>query len=277
MKFSVLIAHFNNSTYFKDCLASLQNQTFENWEAVILDDGSREEEKTAVRKLIENDARFQFFENESNRGVGVTKAKLIELATGDICGFVDPDDALRPAAIEKAMAVFEKDPKTVLTYSRFMKCDENLTPLRPFKLARQVVNGDHFFFNLPVQIAHFVCFKKTVYEQTEKMNTELKIAEDQDLYLKMYEHGKVRFIDETNYLYRTHQAGISQNDNKANSYQYWAEVIFNAMKRRNIHSINGKKVPDTFTNAEEIFSLLQYQNGIFYRVKKNLKLLFQQP
>ena len=107
------------------------------------------------------------------------------------------------------------------------------------------------------------------------MNHDLKISEDQDLYLKLYEKGKVVFIDETNYLYRTHEGGISQNDHKKKSYEYWAKVIFSAMKRRNLKTINGKKIPEKFTNSEEIFSLLAYQNSISYRIKKKLKILFQ--
>lgn len=275
MKFSVLIAHYNNAEYFKDLHRSLLSQTWNNWEAVILDDGSHSEEKEAVEKLIAGDERFRFYENDENYGVGITKAKLIELASGQICGFVDPDDAILPTAIEKSVEIFKNDNKTVLTYSRFVTCDENLKPVAPFRAARQVPNHDKFFFNYPIQIAHFVNFRKEVYESTEKMNPELKIAEDQDLYLKMYEKGKVKFINEANYLYRKHEGGISQNDNKKKSYEFWGKVIYDAMKRRNIHIINGKKVPEKFTTEEEIFTLLDYQNGIKFRILKKLKSLFQ--
>jgi glycosyltransferase involved in cell wall biosynthesis len=275
MKFSVLIAHFNNSKYFKDCYDSLLLQTSQNWEAIILDDASDENEKTAVKNLIKDDHRFKYFENPTNQGVGFTKSKLIELATGEILGYVDPDDAILPTAIERSLEIFTKDKKTVLTYSRFFSCDKDLKPLTPFKSAVQVQNKDPYFFNYPIQIAHFVCFKKATYLSTEKMNPELKISEDQDLYLKLYEKGKVVFIDETNYLYRTHEGGISQNDHKKKSYEYWAKVIFSAMKRRNLKTINGKNIPEKFTNSEEIFSLLAYQNSISYRIKKKLKILFQ--
>lgn len=275
MKFSVLIAHYNNSEYFKDCYQSLQDQTYPNWEAIILDDASKPEEKSAIKQMIANDNRFYFFENENNSGVGITKSKLIELATGAICGFVDPDDAILPNAIEKSMQIFEKQKEVVLTYSRFMTCDENLKPISEFSSAKKVPNSDTSFFNIPVQIAHFVCFRKNIYLKTEKMNTQLKIAEDQDLYLKMYEKGKVKFINETNYLYRTHNRGISQNENKNKSYEYWGEVIFNAMKRRGLKTINGKKIPETHTHSNEIFQLLDYQNGIKYRMIKKIKTLFQ--
>ena len=221
MKFSILIAHFNNSVFFKDCYQSIINQTFANWEAIVLDDGSEEHEKLAVQKLIANDPRFQYYENEKNSGVGFTKAKLIELATGEICGFLDPDDALTETAIETAMTHFIKDQSIVLTYSRLMFCDSHLKPQKTNSAAKQILNGNLYFFNAPIIINHFVCFKKAVYEKTEKIDASKKIAEDQDLYLKMYEKGKVKFIDEINYHYRTHSGGISQNDNKKKSYEYW--------------------------------------------------------
>lgn len=275
MKFSVLIAHYNNAEYFKDCYYSLIQQTYKNWEAIILDDGSSQDDKNNIQKIIAGDGRFKYFENPENRGVGFTKSKLIELASGKIVGYVDPDDAILPTAIEKSMAIFQKDKDAVLTYSRFFSCDKDLKPLNPFKSAKQVQNNDPYFFNYPIQIAHFVCFKKATYLATEKMNPELKISEDQDLYLKLYEKGKVVFIDETNYLYRTHQGGISQNENKKKSYEYWGKVIFDAMKRRGLTTIDGKRIPEDFTNSQEIFALLAYQNSISYRIKKKFKIFFQ--
>ena len=274
MKFSILIAHFNNSVFFKDCYQSIINQTFANWEAIVLDDGSEEHEKLAVQKLIANDPRFQYYENEKNSGVGFTKAKLIELATGEICGFLDPDDALTETAIETAMTHFIKDQSIVLTYSRLMFCDSHLKPQKTNSAAKQILNGNLYFFNAPIIINHFVCFKKAVYEKTEKIDASKKIAEDQDLYLKMYEKGKVKFIDEINYHYRTHSGGISQNDNKKKSYEYWGKVIWEAMQRRGLKKIHGKQIPEQFTNSEEIFRLLDYQNTILYRLRLKFLTLF---
>ncbi|MBB4806629.1 glycosyltransferase involved in cell wall biosynthesis [Chryseobacterium defluvii] len=276
MKFSILIAHYNNAALFKDCYESLLKQSYKNWEAVILDDASLEKEKEQIKQIIAGDERFRFFENEKNSGVGVTKSKLIELATGDICGFVDPDDAILPTAIEKSISIFRQKRDVVLAYSQFMTCNKDLQPVSPFKSAAQVLNDDPYFFNYPIQIAHFVTFRKDIYEQTEKMNADMKIAEDQDLYLKMYEKGKVQFINEPNYLYRTHSGGISQNDNRPRSREYFAQVIFNAMKRRGLKTIHGKTVPDSYTDPKEIFSLLEYQNKVSYRIKKKLRIYIEQ-
>lgn len=272
MKFSILIANYNNGKFFPDCYRSIIAQSYTDWEAVILDDASTDDSLEVIRKLTGTDRRFKIYRNEVNSGVGITKSKLIELAEGDICGFVDPDDAIQPEAISSAVAAYKKDRDIVLTYSYFMKCDEHLNPTEPFRSGMQVLNGDPFFFNCPVQIAHFVTFRKDIYNLTEKMNPELKIAEDQDLYLKMYEKGKVYFINEPHYLYRMHAEGISQNSNKARSHDYFARVIMAAMKRRQLSNIHGKKIPESYTHPDEVFALLDYQNKILFRIKKKILL-----
>ncbi|KUJ51523.1 glycosyltransferase family 2 protein [Chryseobacterium sp. JAH] len=275
MIFSVLIANYNNGRFFKDCYDSIISQNYKNWEVIILDDCSTDNSLELIKNTIGSDSRFKLFENKENSGVGVTKRKLIELATGSICGYLDPDDAIKPNALQSAVDILEKKKDVVLTYSRLVKCDENLQPLKNFKSAMQVPNGQKTFFNFPIQIAPFVAFRRDVYMKGEKMNPELKIAEDQDLYFKMYESGKVAFINQTDYLYRSHPGGISQNENKKKSYEYYGLAIWLAMKRRKLQSINGKGIPENYSNSQEIFDLLEYQNKISFRIQKKILLILQ--
>ncbi len=275
MKFSILIANYNNGKYFKQCYDSIISQTYQDWEAIILDDASKDNSMEIIYSIVGNDERFKFYKNDENSGVGITKSKLIELASGEICGFCDPDDALSPNALQDAINIFNKNKDVVLAYSNFYDCDENLQSKYVSKASKQTPSNDLYFFNCPIHIVHFVAFRKDVYETTQKMDTSKKIAEDQDLYLKMYEKGKVFFINKPNYFYRKHAGGISQNENKKKSYDYWGEVIFNAMKRRGLEKINGKKVPSEFTNSQEIFDLLDYQNELPFRLKKKLKIMYQ--
>ncbi len=275
MKFSLLVANYNNGHFFDDCYRSILSQTATKWEVVILDDCSTDDSVQVIKNKIKGDPRFRFFENKENKGVGFTKGKLIDLAEGEICGFLDPDDALMPFAVQASLDIFKNKKDVVLTYSRPVKCDENLNPVQEVKSAMQVPNHDPFFFNCPVQIVHFVGFRKEIYLRCEKMNSALRIAEDQDLYLKMYEKGKVHFIDQSDYRYRTHAGGISQNENKQKSYDYFAQTIFAAMKRRKLTHINGNKIPEVYSNSSEIFKLLAYQNSVPHRIIKKIKVLFQ--
>lgn len=273
MKFSILVANFNNGKFFKTCYDSLLLQTYYNWEVIILDDCSTDDSKNIIKKIIGSDHRFKLYENNKNYGVGFTKAKLIELAKGDICGFVDPDDAISPDALSSSINTFKKNHDIVLTYSRFVKCDENLNPIHISKISKKIINYDPYFFNCPVQIVNFVTFRKKIYNDTSKIDTSLKIAEDQDLYLKLYEKGKFKFINKVHYYYRMHEGGISQNANKEKSKEYFAKVIFNTIKRRNIKKINGKSIPDVYSASSEIYNLLEYKNSMLYNIKYRILLL----
>lgn len=275
MKFSILIANYNNGRFFRDCYNSILAQEYTNWEVIIIDDCSTDDSVEIIEKIINHDSRWKLYRNAANYGVGVTKADLIEKASGEICGYLDPDDAIQPNALTSAVAVLEKRKDVVLTYSRLAKCDEHLNILKEFRSAMQVPNGQKTFFNFPIQIAPFVAFRREVYLKGKKINPELKIAEDQDLYFKMYEVGKVCFINQTDYLYRAHDGGISQNENKAKSNSYYARSIWEAMQRRNLKEINGKKIPDTYTDPGEIFGLLEYQNKIPFRIRKKIIILLQ--
>lgn len=275
MKFSILIANYNNGKFFKDCYNSILAQEYKNWEVVIIDDRSTDNSVEIINQIIGTDPRFKLYENDTNYGVGVTKSELIERSTGDICGYLDPDDFIKPKALKSAVEVLQKKKDVVLTYSRLVKCDENLNVLKEFKAAMQVPNGQKCFFNFPIQIAPFVAFRRDVYMTTSKINPELKIAEDQDLYYKMYEAGKVEFIDQTDYLYRAHIGGISQNHNKQKSYAYYAQAIWEAMQRRNLKEIHGRPIPQSYCDPQEIFDLLEYQNKMPFRIKKQITLRIQ--
>lgn len=275
MKVSLLIANYNNGKYFQDCYNSIIAQTYGNWEAVIIDDKSTDDSVEIIKKIIGSDERFRLIELPENKGVGVVKHELIMLAQGEICAYVDPDDTIAPNALAGHIKILQKNKDVVLTYSRLVKCDEQLKKLNSFKAAQQVPNGEQFFFNFPVQIAPLVCFRKEVYSRCAPMNPEFRIAEDQDLYLKFYEKGKVAFINQEDYFYRGHPGGISQNQNKEKSYNFWAKAIYSAMKRRNLKSINGVPVPDEYPGSEKIFEMLEYQNKIPYRIKKKVKIFWQ--
>lgn len=268
MTFSLLIAHYNNFEYFKECYQSIQNQTFQDFEIVVVDDFSTDDSFQKLKDLAKSDARIKLFRNEKNQGVGFTKRKCVELANGEICGFVDPDDALAENAIELSLEKY-KNPKIVATHSDLMLCDENLNPVKKFANTQKVKNSNPKFFNINFEVNHFFTFRKPIYQETEGINPALTSAVDQDLYLKIYEKGEFAYIPEPLYLYRLHQKGVSQNKSKKEKLnQNWQMVLNDTMKRRNIEKLYGK-------NRNEIESLprfiFQKQNSVISKILKKLK------
>ncbi len=103
MKFSILIANYNNGKYIRQCFDSILAQTWKDWEVIIVDDGSTDDSVEVIENLIKDDSRFKLFASERNLGCGSAKRRCAELATGTICGYLDPDDALTPDALDQSI------------------------------------------------------------------------------------------------------------------------------------------------------------------------------
>lgn len=267
MLFSVLVAHYNNYEYFLDCYESILKQTYQDFEVIILDDCSTDDSLEKIKELTKGDSRFRLFQNEENQGVGFTKRKCVELASGEICGFVDPDDALSKNAIENS--VKNHTEKNVVTYSKFLLCDANLNHLKLFPQSRAIKNGDEKFFNIFLEANHFFTFKKSAYNKTSGINADLTSAVDQDLYLKLYEIGNFTFINEALYYYRLHEKGVSQEKSKKGKLnENWQKVILDTAKRRNIGRLYGKDIQDIDNLPEFIF---KNQNTFLKKIQRKLQ------
>ncbi|OYQ64846.1 glycosyltransferase [Aerococcus sp. 1KP-2016] len=98
-KVSIIVPIYNVMDQLQRCLDSIANQTFENFEVILLNDGSTDESASVAKKICQNNSKFTYTEHE-NMGLGPTRNKGIELATGEYLMFVDSDDFLELDAIQ---------------------------------------------------------------------------------------------------------------------------------------------------------------------------------
>ncbi len=233
MKFSVLIANYNNGKYFKDCFDSILKQIYRDWEAIIVDDQSTDDSVNLISNLIRNDPRFKFFENDKNYGCGYTKNRCVALATGTICGFLDPDDTLLPNAIAIMIEKHILEPEVALVHSSLFYCDENLKITSSPERGCAITVND-YFTNLDGKVTAFASFKRKIYSQTDGIDITLKRAVDQDLYLKLSEKAAFYFIDLPLYKYRIHKNGIS-SANEFEAFYHHLKVLIKAENRRGVN------------------------------------------
>jgi glycosyltransferase involved in cell wall biosynthesis len=242
--FSVLIANYNNGRYLEKCLQSIISQTYTNWEIVIVDDASTDSSNTIYRKLS-NNKRITIVINKKNKGCGYTKRKCVEIAKGEICGFVDADDAITPDALELLTKYHIENPNLSIIYSTHYICDQNLTPQKIADYVGQIPNqGQSWSIQRPV-ISHFASFKRIKYLATEGISPIYRKAADKDLYYKLEATGPVLFIDRPLYYYRHHSDNISLNQRSLVAYQY--ELMAKAMviSRHKINKSTLKTTPYT--------------------------------
>lgn len=233
MKFSILVANYNNGKYFEDCYNSIISQTYTDWEVVIVDDKSTDNSLDIISSLINDDSRFSLFINKENKGCGYTKRKCAELATGVLAGFLDPDDAITPNALELMVAEHQKRADVSLVHSCFFFCDENLCAGARFELAKQV-SANSLFINMDGAVTAFSSFKMDAYKKTPGIHQSLLRAVDQDLYLQLSEVGSFYFLDKPLYFYRIHNSGIASSSSIKAFYCH-LKVIAWAEERRGIN------------------------------------------
>lgn len=109
---SIIIPCYNQAQYLDECLQSVLNQTYTNWECIIVDDGSSDNTKEIVRKWIEKDNRFKYL-HKQNGGLSSARNAGIEIAGGEWILPLDSDDKISNRYLELAEKVFDKNYKII--------------------------------------------------------------------------------------------------------------------------------------------------------------------
>ena len=98
-KVSVIIPVYNVEKYIRNMLQSVRSQSFKDFEAVIVNDGSTDNSRQIIEEFCQSDSRFRCFD-QPNEGVASARNKGIKLAEGEYVVFYDPDDYIPPGALE---------------------------------------------------------------------------------------------------------------------------------------------------------------------------------
>ena len=103
---SIIIPVHNVAPYLETCLDSLLSQTFQDWEAVCIDDGSSDESPAMLDRYAARDARFKVV-HQKNGGVSNARNTGLKLARGTYIQMLDPDDWAEPDMTERLLRMIE--------------------------------------------------------------------------------------------------------------------------------------------------------------------------
>lgn len=231
--FSILIANYNNGKYLKEAIDSVYAQTYTNWEIILVDNASNDESKDIYRELGQ-DVRIRIFYNEQNKGVGYTKRKCAELANGELCGFLDPDDILLPKALEIMVNAHLENNEASVVCSRHYRCDENLNVIRESLLLKIPEGMDYFTMNQYRPLV-FASYKKCLYDKTVGLSAHYLAGDDQQLYFLLEEEGPICAVDEFTYKYRIHNSSLAHSKKSGRVTAYWNMIaIYEECVRRGL-------------------------------------------
>lgn len=115
---SVIIPSYNLGEYIGETLQSVKDQTFEDWECIIVENGSSDNSKEVIREFVSLDARFKLIPLLSNIGVAAARNMAMQRCFGKYILFLDADDLIDPRYMELAVAALEEDPSLNVVYAK---------------------------------------------------------------------------------------------------------------------------------------------------------------
>ena len=120
---SIITPSFNSEKFIVETIQSLQNQTHQNWEMIIVDDCSTDNTVSIIEQIVLSDNRVHLYKLDKNSGAGIAREKALSKAKGDYIAFLDADDLWKPLKLEKQLQ-FLKENKTPFTFSFYECIDE---------------------------------------------------------------------------------------------------------------------------------------------------------
>lgn len=197
-KFTIVLTSYNHEAYIRRAIESVINQTFGDWEMIVIDDCSTDNSMKIIQEYAEQDRRIIPWEHHANHGVNVTVKNGIAKVRTELFGQLDSDDALRTDAIELAYKEHTENPDVGFMYSGQVLCDEELVPIK--EGGNRPLNEGESFIDTPM--GQWRTYKLSYFAQTEGVDLNLPYAEDLDTIYKMEEIGKVKMIEHPLYFIR---------------------------------------------------------------------------
>lgn len=211
-KVSVLTPLYNtNPKFLKEMIESILNQTFNDFEFILLNDSPNNKEIKDI-VLSFNDNRIIYVENEENLGISKSRNKLLELAKGEYIAIFDHDDISMPKRLEKQVEFLDKNPKVGVVGSNIIKYSNN-------KKTNNPENNLDIKINLVVRgciMTHSsVMIRKNILIQNNiEWDENYSPCEDYMLFANLIDKTMFYNIQEPLLIYRDHENNTTHNQSK---------------------------------------------------------------
>ena len=123
---SIIMPSYNTEKYISESIASVQKQTYADWELIIVDDCSTDNTDEIVKPFL-SDKRIKYIKNETNSGAAVSRNRALREAKGKWIAFLDSDDLWLPVKLEKQIA-FMKENDYHFSYTNYVEINEASIP-----------------------------------------------------------------------------------------------------------------------------------------------------
>ena len=207
-KVSVLMTVYNGFPYIKDAISSILNQSFSDFELIIIDDASTDETANTIE--IFNDRRIRYFKNSTNMGITRSANRGLSLAKSPYIARIDADDVSLPERLARQVEYLDQNQDIGVVGSAIREIDTKGRFLRSWNppTSPQLIKWS---LNLFDPIAHStVLMRRKLVEQVQGYANEMETVEDYDLWRRLSKITKIANLSDVFGLIRRHSTNITK-------------------------------------------------------------------
>ena len=182
-KVSVVMPVFNTAKFLPEAIESILNQTFKDFEFVIIDDGSTDESRQIIQAYADKDARIKAYQNKQNMWISYTRNRLINLTKTNFIAPQDSDDVSLPHRLEKEFNFLSTNPQYAVVSGDIIIIDEDWKEIWYRKYRDQI---DKTILKKSPIAQSASMFDKQAFLKVWWYDDNLCCWEDYDLWLRLY-------------------------------------------------------------------------------------------
>lgn len=246
IKVSVIIPTFNRAKLIKRSIQSVLDQTYQDFEVIIVDDGSTDDTKSVIESF--KNPRIKYISHDINKGPSAARNAGIKNAKGKYIAFQDSDDEWLPEKLEKQMECFDTvSPRVSIVYcGLWRKKDKNISLIPPPSVSPKDGDINLFicrgnFIAMPTVVCEKECFNKAGL-----FDEKFHHFEDWELLIRLSRYSRIKYIDEPLVMSYFTPGGVNEQG-----------LIAEAKTTKQIFD----KHYEEFKNNKQLLALYQYQIG----------------
>ncbi len=210
-KVSVIIITYNRAQMLKTAMQTVLDQTFEDFELLIIDDGSPDDTENAVKSF--HDPRVRYIKHAQNQGEGGARNTGVQHAEGEYIAFLDDDDEWFPNKLQLQVELLASQPQVGFVHSALINFYAETGEEVEIKAPVQAVSGNVFddllqenFVILSTVIARKACF-----DAVGPFDLSIPAGLDYDMWVRISQHYEFAYIDVPLIKYRKHLNKLGRN------------------------------------------------------------------
>lgn len=276
-KVSIVMSVYNGGSYLQESVDSILNQTFINFEFIIIDDCSQDDSWALLTNYAIRDRRIRLLRNPQNMGLTKSLNKGLNLAQGEYIARQDADDISMPTRFEKQVAWLTEHPETTLVSSEIQRIRPNGT----FgKVSARACSFDllawHLLFHNHLGGHSQVMFRRQSVLDLGGYNEAYRYSQDYELWCRLAKIGEFTVLPEALLHQRFHTASISASKRAEQSALVFKQVAHNinqltgkALSQAEVENLHRFWSTEKDANANrfpkiELANHLSHQLGVIY-------------